>query len=131
MRTQMKMKVSMGMAAAFLMAMTSTLSAQAAAVKPGISGPSSSAQVTADNVGFTHIRPITASDGFQTTLPLMSGWCGTDPKPAVQAHLRARVHLQLVAVLLASGTDLSPGGIAMKAAAIRRWYLSTIDVLPV
>lgn len=126
MRTQMKMKVSLGMAAAFLMAMTSTLSAQAMQGKPDVSV--SSAAPGAAELGFTIIRPI-YGPGHLTTLPLVSGWCGTDTSVFEDA-LRARIHLQLVAVLLASGTNVDPGSIAMKVAAFRRWYLSTIDVLP-
>ncbi len=130
MRTQMNRKWSMGLAAAFLIAMTSTLSAQAMEGKPGVSKPSASAQAADSNVGFTYIRPITKSDDALTTLPLMSGWCGTDPKPAVLDHLRMRIHLQIVAALVASGVGVFPGSIAEKVGALRRWYLSTIDVLP-
>ena len=130
MKTRMSRMWSMGMAAAFLMALSSTLSAQAMEGKGGVPGPSSIATKPVSAVSFEHTRGANLQDpgGYHMTT-FVSGWCGTDTS-VIDNALRVRIHLQLLAALLASGTGVFPGSIAMKAGALRRWYQATIDVLP-
>lgn len=130
MKTRMNTKWSMGMAAAFLMALSSTLSAQAMEGKGGIPGPSTVATKPVADVSFEYTRATNLQfAGPYSMETFVSGWCGTDTS-VIDSALRARIHLQLLAALLASGTGMFPGSIAMKADALRRWYQATIDVLP-
>ena len=129
MRTQMNSRWSMGLAAAFLVAMTSTLSAQATESHGGLSAPSSSAQTQAANPAIGQARVHLDGEGLIFAVPLVSGWCGTDTS-VLDDGLRVRMQLRLVAMLLASGTDVLPGSVAMKMGAFRRWFQSSIDVLP-
>ena len=129
MKTRMNRMWGMGMAAAFVMAMTSTLSAQAMEGKGGISGPSSSAQTHAVSTSSEPVRASLSDPGALSMSTFVSGWCGTDTS-VIDNSLRVRIHLQLLAALIASGTGVFPGSIAMKADAFRRWYQATIDVLP-
>ena len=127
MRTQ-KSTWTMGLAVAFLMAMTSTLSAQAAESKGDITAPSSS-QVSAGSAGFGTARVNLSGDGMVHVIPLVSGWCGTDTTLAKDPALM-RVRAQLFAALFHAGMQLVPGQIVAKALAYRRWYSSSIDVAP-
>ena len=129
MKTRMNRKLSMGMAAAFVMAMTSTLSAQAVQGKGGISGPSASAPTHEVSTSSQPVRADLSDPGALSMATSVTGWCGTDTS-VIDNAFRVRIHLQLLALLLASGTGMFPGDIAMKAGAFRRWYQATIDVLP-
>ena len=128
MRTQKSRTWTMGLAAAFLMAMTSTLSAQAAESKGGPTKPSS-ATVSAGSADVGSARVHLDGSDMIHVIPLVSGWCGTDTSLAKDPVLM-RARLEAFAVLFRSGLQLHPGQIAAKVAAYRRWFSSSIDVLP-
>ena len=128
MRTRMSTMGTMGMAVAFLMAMTSALSAQATESKGGPT-PASSAPVSATSMDFGAAEADLSGDGMMQVVPLISGWCGTDTTLADDPSLR-RARLALVAALFQSGLQLHAGQVILKVLAFRYWYQSTIDVGP-
>lgn len=127
MRTRMNRTWSMGVAAAFLMAMTSTLSAQDAA-QAGMTG--SSAPATPGASFGSDTVPLAVGDiGAVWLVPEISGWCGTDTSVFERA-IHARIQLQLLASLIAASTGVFPSAIVMKAVSLRHWGQLTIDVPP-
>jgi len=118
----------MGMAVAFLVAMSSTLSAQATESKPGPTSVSS-AQVGAGSADLGAAEADLSGDNMMHVVPLISGWCGTDTTLAEGPGF-ARHRLQLFAALFHAGLQLDPAQVIAKAMAFRRWYWSTIDVAP-
>jgi hypothetical protein len=128
MRTRMSTMGTMGMAVAFLLALTSTLSAQATESKGGPTS-ASSAQVSAASADFGSAEADLSGANMMHVVPLISGWCGTDTTLADDPMLK-RARLQLAAALFHAGLQLHPGQIIMKALALRYYYQSTIDVGP-
>ena len=128
MKTRMSRTGTMGMAAAFLMAVTSTLSAQGIESKPGPTS-ASSAQVSAGSADLGTADADLSGDDMMHVVPVISGWCGTDTTLAKGPGL-ARLRLQLFAALFHGGLQLSPAQVVAKVAAFRRWYSSSIDVAP-
>ena len=127
MRTRMNRTWSMGVAAAFLMAMTSTLSAQDAAQAgmTGSSAPAASAAGLGSEPGALAAGDI---DGVWL-VPEISGWCGTDTSVFERAT-HARIQLQLLASLIAATSGVFPSAIVMKSVALRHWGQLSIDVPP-
>ena len=134
MRTRKIGKWSLSLTAAFLVAATSTLSAQAAESKGGPMSLSS-ATGSAGSVGFVDSGSTLSGQGAVQVQPLTSGTCGTDvakpvAKPFDLRHQKERLHLKLLAAAIHSLAQGFPAHPAIRLAAYRLWLQSTIDVLP-
>jgi hypothetical protein len=115
----------MWLAAAFLMAMTSTLSAQVAG-KGGMASPGSSA----GSSGGISVGTVMSDSGRGASyLPAPpTGTCGTDTtKPF---HFRADDRATHVIAQQLYALSVLPSHVALRMLAYRLWIQSTVDVLP-
>jgi len=119
-------RCSMWLAVAFVMAMSSTLSAQLAATG-GLASPSSASAAACVKVDSFAADANRATDQIH---PPFVGTCGTDCTPPTKPlRSGARDHMVL-AGKLAVAMKMFPGHLGLTYASYRLWIASTVDVLP-